>query len=338
MLPDVLIVGAGIAGLSCAGALQRAGARVVVLDKGRGVGGRAATRRVEGQPVDHGLAFYHGYDPGFLAALDRTPATRVEGWPRRVRGAGVACNPAAFDPWRPAPRLAFEEGVSAFPKALAEGLDVRLGARVTALADEGSQVLARIEGAEALRAPTVVLALPVEQSAALLGALPGVPRARALMRLVGTVSCQTAIAIYDGPDDPLAAELYLPEESDILTLIAHDSSKRPRPRRRALVLQAREAWSSAQLEAPGDQVCRALLDEAARLLGPWAASPALCQHHRWRHARALPHLALAAPSLEALPGGARLGLTGESFHPAVGAEGAWLAGEAMARQLSAAAG
>ncbi|UCF32712.1 MAG: NAD(P)-binding protein, partial [Phycisphaerales bacterium] len=65
---ETIVIGAGIAGLSCAQRLAQADVKSLVLDKGRGVGGRCATRRVEGQPVDHGVIFLHGSDPDFLAA------------------------------------------------------------------------------------------------------------------------------------------------------------------------------------------------------------------------------------------------------------------------------
>jgi hypothetical protein len=42
----VLVIGAGMAGLIAALELTRAGARVVILDKGRSVGGRLASRPV----------------------------------------------------------------------------------------------------------------------------------------------------------------------------------------------------------------------------------------------------------------------------------------------------
>ncbi len=67
---DIIIIGAGITGLSCARRLRQAGVPALVLERARGVGGRCATRRVEGQPVDHGVIFLHGSDPDFLAALD----------------------------------------------------------------------------------------------------------------------------------------------------------------------------------------------------------------------------------------------------------------------------
>jgi hypothetical protein len=55
---DVIIVGAGLAGLTAAGQLQTAGYRVVVLDKGRSVGGRLATRRIQAGRADHGAQFF----------------------------------------------------------------------------------------------------------------------------------------------------------------------------------------------------------------------------------------------------------------------------------------
>ncbi|NJL49588.1 MAG: FAD-dependent oxidoreductase [Leptolyngbyaceae cyanobacterium SM2_5_2] len=54
---DVVVVGAGLSGLTAAQALRQAGYGVLVLDKSRGVGGRVATRRVGEVPVDHGCRF-----------------------------------------------------------------------------------------------------------------------------------------------------------------------------------------------------------------------------------------------------------------------------------------
>ena len=58
MIYDVLLLGAGLSGLKAARDLHAAGKSVLVLDKGRGVGGRAATRRWDGTPVDHGAQFF----------------------------------------------------------------------------------------------------------------------------------------------------------------------------------------------------------------------------------------------------------------------------------------
>src|SRR6266516_3159744 len=101
----MVVVGAGVSGLACASALSASGKRVVVLERARGVGGRCATRRVEGQPVDFGVAFFHGRAPGFLAALEAVPSSALPGWPRDIHGAGSPCQPEAFAPGER--RLAF---------------------------------------------------------------------------------------------------------------------------------------------------------------------------------------------------------------------------------------
>ena len=51
----VVIVGAGLAGLSCAVALHEAGVDVVVLEASDGVGGRVRTDRIDGFLVDRGV-------------------------------------------------------------------------------------------------------------------------------------------------------------------------------------------------------------------------------------------------------------------------------------------
>ena len=82
----VAVIGAGLAGLSCATALRAAGLDVQVFDKSRGPAGRMSTRRGEGWSCDHGAQYFTARDPRFQA--------EVAAW----EAAGVAA------PW--APRLA----------------------------------------------------------------------------------------------------------------------------------------------------------------------------------------------------------------------------------------
>ena len=46
-MTDVVVLGGGISGCACAHRLSQSGYAVSVLEKGRGVGGRMATRRME---------------------------------------------------------------------------------------------------------------------------------------------------------------------------------------------------------------------------------------------------------------------------------------------------
>ena len=66
---DVLILGAGLAGLSCARRLQDAGKKVLVLEKARGLGGRMACRRTEKGAWDHGAQYFTATDQDFMAQI-----------------------------------------------------------------------------------------------------------------------------------------------------------------------------------------------------------------------------------------------------------------------------
>ncbi|MFB2586844.1 flavin monoamine oxidase family protein [Herbiconiux liukaitaii] len=65
---DVVVVGAGIAGLTAGRLLARAGKRVVVLEARDRVGGRVWTDRTEGEPTDLGASWIHGIVDSPVAA------------------------------------------------------------------------------------------------------------------------------------------------------------------------------------------------------------------------------------------------------------------------------
>jgi predicted NAD/FAD-dependent oxidoreductase len=67
---DCLIVGAGLAGLTAARHLASAGVKTLVVDKGRGVGGRLATRRIGTATLDHGAQFFTVRDERFAAEVE----------------------------------------------------------------------------------------------------------------------------------------------------------------------------------------------------------------------------------------------------------------------------
>ena len=152
---DVLVIGAGMTGISCARQLHALDLDVVVLDKGRGIGGRMATRRadINGQTIrfDHGAQYVTARDAGFQRALNEICDSAVL-W-------ADAGKPGAY---------AGVPGMSSIPKALAEGLTVHQGERVEHLELQGDYWLATTED-KSWKAKRVVMTVPFPQVAPIIG-------------------------------------------------------------------------------------------------------------------------------------------------------------------------
>ena len=76
------VIGAGMAGGYLGSALGQLGHDVVVLEKGRGFGGRLATRRGEGVQFDHGAPFFTARTSLFKELLAEHASSVVEWTPR----------------------------------------------------------------------------------------------------------------------------------------------------------------------------------------------------------------------------------------------------------------
>lgn len=151
---QTLIIGAGIAGLMAARALQDAGARVTVFEKSRGFGGRLASKRVGDAVFDQGAQYFTVKDPRFAAWVEKFErAGVVERWPGGVHR-----------------RYIGHPSMTAVAKFLAEGLDVKRDHKVTALGCCDDHWCVDVEGHGCMRAERIILTAPVPQSLALLRA------------------------------------------------------------------------------------------------------------------------------------------------------------------------
>ena len=120
---DVLIIGTGVSGLIAAREIQRAGRSVLLLDKGRGLGGRLASRRIGAATFDHGAQFITTRDARFEEILTQgAQAGVMEEWCR-----GFCAAADGHTRWRGQPAM------TAFAKYLAQGLEIRMEKQVVSL-------------------------------------------------------------------------------------------------------------------------------------------------------------------------------------------------------------
>jgi hypothetical protein len=270
--PDLLVIGAGMAGLIAATELQRAGRRVLLLDKSRGVGGRMASRRIEGATFDHGAQFITTRDGRFAALLEEARNLgAVEEWCRGFEGdeQGHA-------------RCRGKPTMSALPRQLALGLDLRLETTVVALRPAGDQWSVQTAAGCTFTAGAVVLTPPVPQSLALLD-LGGVvlpPELRTRLAAIEYTRCLAVLAVLEGPSRIPPPGGVAPADGPIVWIA--DNQLKGISAEPAVTIHSTHAFSLLHWDRDRQESGRALLDAA----GPWlGAGIKSFQVHGWRYSK-----------------------------------------------------
>lgn len=337
----VAVIGAGIAGATCARALSLSGCEVHVVDKSRGAGGRLATRRVEwldeqGQrrivKFDHGAPAFAARGTEFrqFLATASPPGTLVQWLPRLAAGSRPLDDAGPL--WLPKPDM----------PSLCRGLLRDIPATWSFPVDRllRDQLGWQIEAAGSTLSghfDAVVLALPPTQAEPLLAPHRNDWAQSASLALMQP--CWTLMGVARRPARDLHWDVGRPEQGPLAWVMRQDT----RPERESSadeaqwVVHAHADWSREHLEQPADWVLVRMQAE----MQDWLGEPIEWQHavvHRWRYA--MPQPASTVPARPCWWDGARgLGVCGD-FLGGTGVEGAWQSAqtliEAMLRDVASA--
>ncbi|MDA0990443.1 MAG: FAD-dependent oxidoreductase, partial [Verrucomicrobia bacterium] len=317
---DVLIIGAGMAGLAAARCCRMAGLSVIVLDKGRGVGGRIATRRIEtadgvGGAYDHGAQFVSARDQHFRMAL--LP------WIRHK----------ALRPWAmlddDASALAYvgDTGMNLLAKGMAGGIDVRLSQHVTRIlpASSGWRVIAK-QG-ETFHAHALLLTAPAEQSLAILDGsrVPLADDQRQALHAVTYTRCLAGLFVLDRPSGLPKPGAKRFDDQDLIWL-ADNRMKGISPDLTTVTAHASPTFSERWWTLDKRAVESALTRRVSREV---AGTIVHAQFHGWRYARAVQSLPGPFLTLSEKP---RMLFAGDAFIRST-IEGAFLSGSRAGEEL-----
>ena len=332
---DVAVIGAGISGLAAARRLSESGLDVTVVEKSRGLGGRAATRRVsipDGMevPVDHGAQFFTARDPRFQDQVSRWHESGIcfpwcDGF--MTWKDGVLLEP---DPRWKEVRYACRGGMNMIGKSLGQGLDVAREFQVASVrVEEGIWQLhaAPPHALSPILGKALVVSAPIPQAQKLVGGYFSTEQ----HEFVGRVNYGPSIAVMARyPEEmilPAWQGIQVRDSSSPISWMAWDSSKRSTVRPGAVaVIHASSSYSEGWLDASSEELKRAgeeLLKEAANIGGEWMRNTSEILVHRWRYAHPVgpsaPGGFLRAPCREPLY------LIGDGLNGGR-VEGAWLSG------------
>ncbi len=267
-------MGAGISGLLCATELKQAGRSVCVLDKGRGVGGRMATRRMSGARLDYGAQFLTLRESAIQKYVDAwLEAGLIKEWFRNSADGKLKDGH---------PRYCGVHGMTDVPKALAEGLEVHCSENVTGLKHEAGVWRAQTESGNAYQAAELVLTAPLPQTLALLKG-SGLKMTGAEWKALQEVRYArglSALLILDGPSE-LPAPGARKVEQFPLAWISDNQVKGISPEVPSVTVHADTRFADLHWDSP-DELCGSLLVEAARALLKASVVDFAC--HRWGYA------------------------------------------------------
>jgi predicted NAD/FAD-dependent oxidoreductase len=275
-----IVVGAGISGLLAARSLLDEGWEVTVVDEGRGVGGRMATRRMIDRRVgtgtfDYGAQVFTVREDRFQASVDAwLEAGVATEWSRGFPDASGGGGEDGY------PRYRGATGMTSIPKYLARDLDVRTGERaISARIEDGSWVVLCEDGLE-VYGGALLLTAPVPQSLALVS--DEVPdAARTELERVAYDPCVAVLALLDGPSGlPPPGGVQIKGEP--LDWIG-DNQQKGISEAPAITIHAGPRWSAANHDVPDDEVARALLGFAEESLGRFTSSALETSVVRWRY-------------------------------------------------------
>ncbi len=317
-----LIIGAGMAGLTAGRLLAEKGIDVRVLDKGRAVGGRLATRRIE-SPKGNGV---FDYGAQFMTVSDPL----LEEWVLKWNKEGyVEPWPSATEQNGPRTRWIGKNGMRTIAKLLAENLSVHTGVHIIKVEYQNEQWWVYDKTGLSFHADTLVLTAPVPQALDLLQtsqySLP--EHEKNELEKIIYEPCFALLIMMEQSTEKLALG---PIEFDhgSIRWIADNKQKGISPQRIAVTLHASPEFTRHHFDKDHKWVIDHMIDAAVSFIGKINVIDTV-QLHRWRFSLVTKPFTKPFYSI-ATPG--PLVMAGDGFNGAR-IESAFLSGKAGAEHL-----
>jgi renalase len=317
------IIGAGLAGLSCATRLQALGFEVCTYEKSRGSSGRMSTRNGEGWSADHGAQYFTARDPLF--------AQEINAWVK----AGVAAvwQPNLFvhegGQWRESHssehRYVGTPAMNSPGKYLAQNLSIQFNHTIDKIFRKNDKwFMHSLETGDIHQAfDYLILAIPAPQATILVASIDY--PIDELASGVNMLGCWTVMARFTESPNVSFDAAFINDE--IISWISRNNSKPERTGQETWTIHANPQWSQQWIELDKEVASEHIL-ECAKKLGLHCENAEI-SIHRWRYASG----AINSGSGFVLNPDIKLGLCGDWLNGGR-VEGAWLSGQKLANAIN----
>lgn len=317
----VAIIGAGIAGLSCARELQSHGLPADIYEKSRGPSGRMSTRRTPDWSADHGAQYFTAREPRFIQEVHswiKTGSAAIWKPKLKVYEAGVWRNSNSEEI-----RYVGTPNMNSPGRHLAEELSIQYEATISQMQRKSGKW--HLQCNEIGDIPTlydfVVLAIPAPQASILIKDLDD--RASRITATAEMKACWTMMAHLPHQLTRDFDAAFINQE--IISWICQNRSK-PMRQSNLWTIHGNPSWSQENVEISKEDAQDRML-KCLTSLG-FNCKDAEISMHRWRYASG----GLQNPMNFLLLPDIGLGLCGDWLNGGR-VEGAWLSGHELAVAL-----
>ena len=275
MTNKAAIIGAGLAGLSCARTLRRAGFFVEVFEQARIIGGRIATTRIGGDTFDHGAQYLTARSQEFGEYLTEISGLGYAGrWTPRAALNG-ADGDGQTSPW-----VVGTPGMASIVRPLTESVRTSTGKRVHTLEQRDKGWHVRFEDETSVGPfQAVAVAAPAAEARLLLGRIPELVAPLSRVRMVPCWALMVRVEEKILPDQDVYSDV-----SEVIRWVARNNTKPGRnPTGENIVIHASPAWSREAEDADLEAVAEELWSEVSHVLGLAPVRPSRMTAHLWRH-------------------------------------------------------
>lgn len=318
-MKSCIIIGAGLSGLVAAQKLIKNNWKVTILDKGRGVGGRMATRRAGEARFDHGAQYFSTKTLDFQLFTKKLIADNI------VKEWHLEKNDRTFSHLR---NIGIN-GMSSIPKYLAEGLNIKTNEKVIQVLESENGCKVATESGNIYEADALIITIPAPQAIELLEKSK-IQLSKSDFESLGNIKYHPCIAVMATLNKP--TNIPTPGgyslQNSIVSWIA-DNFQKGISSVFSTTLHANPAYSLAHFDDDLNLIGKELLKEVSDLIP--SDSVESFQVHRWRYSLAYERHNEAFLAIESTS--FPLFFAGDGF--GIGSiEGAYISGKSVAESLS----
>ena len=269
---DILVIGAGLAGLSASRKLADKGYQVLVVDKGKSVGGRLASRSLESASFDYGAQFMTAKEPRFLDQVnnwvsDGTAELWFRGYPGRSEN---------YKRWRGIPNM------RELARSLAGTLNIKTARQVVKITLQHTHWRVDFKDGKVIYANNILLTPPVPQSLEIIdrGNTKLNQDQRLRLQQLTYDPCIAMLALLEGPSKITSPGILVPNSDDIDWI--SDNMKKGVSLIPSVTIHASADFSKRHFNEDSDKMGKMII----KLSKPWLG--VAVKHfaiHRWRYSK-----------------------------------------------------